>query len=71
MPINENVSGEVAPLLAYLRELQRRHAIAVILVHHARKGAGNMRAATLYERLAVMAATGRIVKSTDGYRLAR
>jgi RecA-family ATPase len=170
--IDENVSGEVAPLLAYLRELQRRHAIAVILVHHARKGAGNMRAgqalrgssefhawgdsnlylrrdgedqitltvehraasalpglilelverdhalalevldhrikpepaeprtvddriaaalaqasgplpfadlraacrmraATLYERLAVMAATGRIVKSTDGYRLAR
>jgi len=42
--IDENVSGEVAPLLAYLRELQRRHAIAVILVHHARKGAGNMRA---------------------------
>lgn len=42
--IDENVSGEVAPLLAYLRELQRRHGIAVILVHHARKGAGNMRA---------------------------
>jgi AAA domain len=42
--IDENVSGEVAPLLAYLRELQRRHGLAVILVHHARKGAGNMRA---------------------------
>jgi len=42
--IDENVSGEVAPLLAYLRELQRRHRLAVILVHHARKGAGNMRA---------------------------
>ena len=42
--IDENISGEVAPLLAYLRELQRRHAVAVILVHHARKGAGNMRA---------------------------
>ena len=42
--IDENVSGEVAPLLAYLRELQRRHGVAVILVHHARKGAGNMRA---------------------------
>lgn len=42
--IDENVSGEVAPLLAYLRELQRRHAVAVVLVHHARKGAGNMRA---------------------------
>lgn len=42
--IDENVSGEVAPLLAFLRELQRCHAIAVILVHHARKGAGNIRA---------------------------
>ena len=42
--IDENVSGEVAPLLAYLRELLRRHGLAVILVHHARKGAGNMRA---------------------------
>jgi RecA-family ATPase len=42
--IDENVSGEVAPLLAYLRELQRRYAVAVTLVHHARKGAGNMRA---------------------------
>jgi hypothetical protein len=42
--IDENVSGEVVPLLAYLRELQRRYAIAVVLVHHARKGAGNMRA---------------------------
>ena len=42
--IDENVSAEVAPLLAYLRELQRRHGLAVLLVHHARKGAGNMRA---------------------------
>jgi hypothetical protein len=42
--IDENVSGEVAPLLAFLRELQRRHSVAVILVHHARKGAGNIRA---------------------------
>jgi hypothetical protein len=42
--IDENISGEVAPLLAYLRDLQRRYAVAVILVHHARKGAGNMRA---------------------------
>ena len=42
--IDENISGEVAPLLAYLRDLQRRHAAAVILVHHARKGAGNIRA---------------------------
>ena len=42
--IDENVSGEVAPLLAFLRELQRRHSLAVTVVHHARKGAGNMRA---------------------------
>lgn len=38
--IDENVSGEVAPLLAYLRELQRRHRLAVVVVHHAKKGAG-------------------------------
>jgi AAA domain-containing protein len=42
--IDENVSGEVAPLLAFLRDLQRRHCLAVIVVHHARKSAGNIRA---------------------------
>ena len=42
--IDENASGEVAPLLAYLRELQRRHGVAVLLVHHARKGGGGVRA---------------------------
>lgn len=42
--IDENASGEVAPLLAYLRELQRRHHLAVLLVHHARKGGAKMRA---------------------------
>jgi hypothetical protein len=42
--IDENASGEVAPLLAYLRELQRRHAVAVIIVHHAKKGGAHMRA---------------------------
>jgi hypothetical protein len=42
--IDENASGEVAPLLAYLRELQRRYALAVVVVHHAKKGAGNVRA---------------------------
>ena len=31
--IDENASSEVAPLLAYLRELQRRFALAVVLVH--------------------------------------
>jgi hypothetical protein len=41
--IDENASSEVAPLLAYLRELQRRFALAVVLVHHARKGAGTLR----------------------------
>lgn len=42
--IDENLSGEVAPLLAYLRELQRRYHVAVVLVHHARKGGSKMRA---------------------------
>ena len=42
--IDENASGEVAPLLAYLRELQRRYGVAVVVVHHAKKGAGGMRA---------------------------
>jgi hypothetical protein len=42
--IDENVSGDVAPLLAFLRELQRRHATAIAVVHHARKGAGTVRA---------------------------
>src|SRR6185437_6415394 len=42
--IDENSSGEVAPLLAYLRELQRQHALAVLLVHHAKKTSGHVRA---------------------------
>jgi hypothetical protein len=42
--IDENASGEVAPLLAYLRELQRRHGMAVLVVHHAKKGASGVRA---------------------------
>ena len=42
--IDENVSAEVAPLLDFLRGLQRRHHVAVVLVHHARKGASHVRA---------------------------
>jgi len=42
--IDENNSGEVAPLLAFLRHLQRLHNLAVVLVHHARKGGARMRA---------------------------
>ena len=42
--IDENASGEVAPLLAYLRELQRRYSLAVLLVHHAKKSGGRLRA---------------------------
>lgn len=41
---DENISGEVAPLLAFLRDLQRRWKVAVAVVHHARKGASKMRA---------------------------
>lgn len=42
--IDENAVADVAPLLAYLRELQRRLGLAIVLVHHSRKGAGNVRA---------------------------
>lgn len=39
--IDENVAGDVAPLLAYLREIERELGVAVLLVHHARKGGGS------------------------------
>jgi AAA domain len=42
--IDENASAEVAPLLDFLRGLQRRYQVAVVLVHHARKGASHIRA---------------------------
>lgn len=42
--IDENVSAEVAPLLDFLRSLQRRYQTAIVLVHHARKGAAHLRA---------------------------
>jgi hypothetical protein len=35
--VDENAASEVAPLLGYLRELQRCHDVAIMLVHHARK----------------------------------
>lgn len=41
--IDENAAAEVAPLLGFLRGLQRRYATAVLLVHHARKGAAHVR----------------------------
>ncbi|MFQ5601290.1 MAG: AAA family ATPase, partial [Candidatus Krumholzibacteriia bacterium] len=40
---DENVASDVAPLLAFLRELQRKLHTAVLLVHHSRKG-GHARA---------------------------
>jgi len=40
---DENASKDVAPLLGYLRELQREFKTAVLLVHHARKGSGKGR----------------------------
>lgn len=40
---DENASKEVAPLLGYLRELQREFSVAVLLVHHVRKGSGTKR----------------------------
>jgi biotin operon repressor len=40
---DENASREVAPLLGYLRELQREFQLAVILVHHVRKRSGKDR----------------------------
>jgi hypothetical protein len=42
--IDENLSAEVAPLLDYLRGLQRRYQTAVVVVHHARKGGAHLRA---------------------------
>ena len=41
---DENVVADVAPLLGYLRQIQRSFHTAVLLVHHARKGAGGARA---------------------------
>ena len=35
--VDENAVADIAPILGFLRELQRRFAAAVVLVHHARK----------------------------------
>lgn len=40
---DENASKEVAPLLGYLRELQREFQVAIVLVHHVRKRSGKDR----------------------------
>jgi AAA domain len=41
--VDENVAADVAPLLEGLRGLERSFGVAVVLVHHARKGAGGAR----------------------------
>ena len=43
--IDENNAGEVAELLAYIRSLQRRLDLSVVLVHHTRKNAAGGAAA--------------------------
>ena len=35
--VDENDASQIAPLLSYLRQLQRQFQVAVLLVHHARK----------------------------------
>jgi len=42
--IDENAAAEVAPVLGFLRNLQRCFGTAVLLVHHARKAANHVRA---------------------------
>ena len=41
--IDENLSAAVAPILSSLRRIQKRFHCAVIIVHHARKGAAHIR----------------------------
>jgi hypothetical protein len=41
--IDENDASQVATLLSYLRELQRRFQLAILLVHHARKDSNGSR----------------------------
>jgi hypothetical protein len=41
--VDENDASQIAVLLSYLRELQRRFQVAVVLVHHARKDSNGSR----------------------------
>jgi len=41
--VDENDASQIAALLSYLRELQRRFQLAVMLVHHARKDSQSSR----------------------------
>lgn len=41
--VDENVAADVAPLLGALRGLERHFEVAVVLVHHSRKGATGAR----------------------------
>ena len=41
--IDENLSSAVAPILSALRRIQQRFHCAVVIVHHARKGAAHIR----------------------------
>jgi hypothetical protein len=42
--VDENDARQIAELLAYIRELERRLAVAVILVHHTRKNSSGAQA---------------------------
>ena len=39
--VDENTVADVAPILGFLRDIQRRFHTAVVLVHHARKSGGS------------------------------
>ena len=41
--VDENDASQIAVLLSFLRELQRRFGVAVVLVHHARKDSNGSR----------------------------
>jgi AAA domain len=40
---DENEASQIAPLLGYLRQLQRQFHVAVLLVHHAKKDGASLR----------------------------